>query len=247
MAEETREPPDGPPEPEATQVFDDLEQLRAKAEERDKFLEMLQRTRADFDNYQKRMHRDLEQERRYQLAPLAKDLLPALDNLERALEASPGDSALTRGVKMVQSQLLETLKRHGITRIEATGRPFDPHLHEAVMQQPSGQPAGTVLQALEQGYQYHDRVLRPAKVIVSASARVQAERHANLRVCVRRLRASVRGVSGHQRQAAGEMPEVQEEEAQAADRQRGWVDLQGLRLLHHRLSQRLLQVGREGG
>jgi molecular chaperone GrpE len=170
MADETNQTSDGASEPEATQVLEDLEQLRAKAEERDKFLDMLQRTKADFDNYQKRMHRDLEQERRYQLWPLAKDLLPALDNLERALGAAKEDSPLTRGVALVRTQLLETLKRHGIKRIEATGRPFDPNLHEAVMQQPSNQPPGTVLQVLEQGYQYHDRVLRPAKVVLAANA-----------------------------------------------------------------------------
>ncbi len=164
MAEETTHQ-DG--EPEATRVLDDLEQLRAKAEERDKFLEMLQRTKADFDNYQKRMHRDLEQERKYQLAPLARDLLPALDNLDRALGAAKEDSPLTQGVSMVQDQIVEVLKRHGITPIEAAGQAFDPNLHEAVLQQPSHQPPGTVLQVLEQGYQYHDRVLRPSKVVVS--------------------------------------------------------------------------------
>ncbi len=168
MAEETFQTTDGTSEPEATRVLDDLEQLRAKAEERDKFLEMLQRTKADFDNYQKRMHRDLEQERKYQLTVLARDLLPALDNLERALGAAKDDSPLTRGVSLVQTQIIEALKRHGITRIEAEGGPFDPNLHEAVMQQPSSQPPGVVLQVLEHGYQYHDRVLRPSKVVVSS-------------------------------------------------------------------------------
>lgn len=156
------------PEQEATQVLDDLDQLRTKAEERDRFLELLQRTRADFDNYQKRVHRDLEQERRYALHPLASDLLPALDNLGRALAAAKGDDAFTKGVAMVHTQILETLKRHGITPIDAVGQPFDPHSHQAVMQQPSSeQPPNTVLQVLEPGYRYHDRVLRPSKVIVS--------------------------------------------------------------------------------
>ncbi len=151
-----------------TQIVEDLEQLRTKAGERDKFLELLQRTKADFDNYQKRIHRDLEQERRYAFTPLATDLLPALDNLERALAAAKKDSALAKGVELVRGSLLEALKRHGISRIDAEGQPFDPHLHQAVMQQPApDKPVNSVLQVLEPGYRYHDRVLRPAKVIVS--------------------------------------------------------------------------------
>jgi molecular chaperone GrpE len=152
----------------AAHVLDDLEALRTKAAERDTFHELLLRTRADFDNYQKRAHRDLQEERRYALRSFALELLPALDNLERALAAVKEASALSKGVAIVQNQLVETLKRHGITRIEPKHVPFDPHRHEAVMQQPAPQqPANTVLQTLEPGYLYHDRVLRPAKVIVS--------------------------------------------------------------------------------
>ena len=77
---------------------------------------------------------------------------------------------LVQGVAMVQAQLLDVLRRHGITRIEAQGQPFDPNLHQAVMQQPSKEhPPGTVLQVLEQGYMIHDRVLRPARVVVSTA------------------------------------------------------------------------------
>jgi molecular chaperone GrpE len=149
----------------AAQVLEDLDRLR---EERDQFQQLMLRTRADFENYQKRAHRDLQEERRYALKPLVLDLLPAIDNFERALGAVKEDSVLSQGVSMVKTQLLEALKRHGITRIEAVGQPFDPHQHEAVMQQPAAdQPANTVLQVLEPGYLYHDRVLRPSKVIVS--------------------------------------------------------------------------------
>src|SRR5262249_2147547 len=150
---------------------EDLEQLRTKAEERDKFLELLRRTQADFENYQKRARRDAEEERRYALKPLALDLLPALDNLERALAASKDESPLSKGVPMVQNQLLESLKRHGIRPIEAAGQPFDPNQHQAVMQLPSTDlPPNTVLQVLEHGYMYHDRVLRPSKVVLSKEA-----------------------------------------------------------------------------
>jgi molecular chaperone GrpE len=159
----------------ATAVMDDLEALRTRAlsaeQERDQFLALLQRTQADFENYRKRIQRDLDQERRYFLKPFALELLPVIDNLQRATAAAKqaGESGpLVQGVAMVQSQILDLLKRHGITPIEALGQPFDPNRHQAVMQQPSAQqPPGTVLQVLEQGFMIHDRVLRPASVVVS--------------------------------------------------------------------------------
>lgn len=155
------------PDQAASHVLDDLQELRAKAEERDKFLELLRRTQADFENYQKRARRDADDERKYALKPLATDLLPALDNLERAL-ATLKDDTVGKGIAMVQTQLLEALKRHDIRRIDAAGQPFDPNQHEAVMQQPAAdKPPNTVLQVLEHGYLYHDRVLRPSKVILS--------------------------------------------------------------------------------
>jgi molecular chaperone GrpE len=161
----------------ATAVMDDLEALRERTavieQERDEFRSLLQRTRADFENYQKRTQRELAQERRYWHAALALDLLPILDNFERAVAAAKqaGETGpLVQGVAMVQSQVLDALKRHGITRIEAQGQPFDPNLHQAVMQQPSAeQPPNTVLQVLEQGFLIHDRVLRPARVVVSVA------------------------------------------------------------------------------
>jgi molecular chaperone GrpE len=148
-------------------------QLQAAEQKRDEYLDLVKQTRADFENYQKRAARDRESERRFAQTPLAGDLLPALDNLERAINAATqaGDcGALAQGVAMVQSQLLDVLRRHGVTRIEAQGQPFDPNLHQAVMQQPSAEvPPQTVLQVLEQGYMIHDRVLRPARVIVSTT------------------------------------------------------------------------------
>jgi molecular chaperone GrpE len=165
----------------ATAVMDDLEALRERAtaleQERDEFRALLQRTRADFENYQKRAQRDLLQERRFWHAPLALDLLPILDNFERAVAAAKqaGETGpLVQGVAMIQAQVLDALKRHGITRIEALGQPFDPNLHQGVMQQPSAdQPPNTVLQILEQGFLIHDRVLRPAKVVVSVAPPAQ--------------------------------------------------------------------------
>jgi molecular chaperone GrpE len=161
----------------ATAVIEDIDALRARAEkaerDRDELRDLAQRTRADFENYQKRNQRDRAEERRYAHSALAGELLPALDNLDRATAAAKqaGETGpLVQGVAMVQAQLLDVLRRHGVTRIEAQGQPFDPHLHQAVMQQPSGSvPPGTVLQVLEPGYTIHERVLRPARVVVSAA------------------------------------------------------------------------------
>jgi molecular chaperone GrpE len=147
--------------------------LQTAEHQRDEYLDLAKQVRADFANYQQRAARDLANERRFAQMPLAGDLLPALDNLERALAAAKqaGDGgSLSQGVAMVQTQLLDALRRHGVTRIEAQGQPFDPNLHQAVMQQPSAEhPPQTVLQVLEQGYVMHDRVLRPARVVVSVA------------------------------------------------------------------------------
>jgi molecular chaperone GrpE len=165
------------PEKQAAAVLEDLEALRSRIavteRERDKYLDLLQRTRADFENYQKRIQRDLQQERQYSAGLLAQDLLPVLDNLERALAAARQaneSGPLVQGVSMVFTQFQDALKRHGITRIVALHETFDPTRHQAVMQQPSAdQPPGKVLQVLQEGYMIHDRVLRPATVVVSVA------------------------------------------------------------------------------
>jgi molecular chaperone GrpE len=147
----------------------ELETLR---KERDQYLDMAQRQRAEFENYQKRARKERDDERRFASSFLAQDLLPVIDNLERALQAAQqaGDQgSLVQGVAMVQAQFLEQLKRHGISRIEAQDQPFDPNRHQAVMQrQTANLEPNTVVQVLEPGYMIHDRVLRPAKVVVSA-------------------------------------------------------------------------------
>lgn len=139
--------------------------------ERDQFLDLAARTRADFENYQKRMQRERESERKYAFGPLALDLLPILDNLDRARGAAKqaGEGGpLVSGVAMVQTQFLELLRRHGITQIDCAGKPFDPNLHQAIMQQALAEvEPNTIVQVIEQGFLNQDRVLRPAKVIVS--------------------------------------------------------------------------------
>jgi molecular chaperone GrpE len=163
--------------PEADKPEAELAALRERLQEaektRDEYLKLAKSARADFENYQIRARRDRDEERRYAQLPLAHDLLAPLDNLERATAAAQkaGEQGpLTQGVTMVVSQLLDVLRRHGITRVEAEGQPFDPNLHQAVMQQPSARvPPNTVVQVLEQGYRMHDRVLRPARVAVSSA------------------------------------------------------------------------------
>jgi molecular chaperone GrpE len=129
------------------------------------------RCHAELDNYRKRAARELEERLRYSSMPLLRDLVPVLDNVERAIQAAEQNAdaaALLHGFKMVEQQLEETLKRHHCRRIEALHVPFDPHVHHAVMQQASDEhPANTVLMVTQNGYQLHDRVVRPSQVIVS--------------------------------------------------------------------------------
>ena len=146
----------------------------AGADQQRDYLELLQRPRADFEDYQKRTQRTLAQERREALAAFARELLPVLDNLQRALDAAmeqADEGPLSRGVALVRSQMVDVFGRSGILPIEAMGRPFDPHFHESLGQQPrSDVPPDTVIEVLEPGYRFHDRVLRHARVIVAAPA-----------------------------------------------------------------------------
>jgi molecular chaperone GrpE len=152
---------------------EELTRLRKLAAERDQYLDMAQRGRAEFENYQKRSQKEREQERKYAFGPLVYDLLPILDNLERTLSAarkSGDEGPLVQGVAMVQKQFLEALRRHGIVQVDGQpGKPFDPNIHQAVMQKPTADmDPGHIVEVYEHGYMNQDRVLRPAKVVVSA-------------------------------------------------------------------------------
>ena len=155
---------------------DTVEQLRAELERcRDQSL----RCQAELDNYRKRAAREMDEHRRYANIGLLRDLLPVLDNVQRAIEAaekSTDGSGLLDGVKLVAQQLQGVLERHHCVKIEALGAPFDPHLHHAILQQPSpDHPANTVIMVTEEGYQLHDRVVRPSQVIVSTNDAAQNE------------------------------------------------------------------------
>lgn len=160
-----------------------IEQLQGRLAEAE---ERVLRAYAELDNYRKRANRLLQEETKYAPLSLMRDLLPVVDNLERAIQAaeqSGGSAGLLEGVKMVAQQVHSVLERHHCKRIEAKGQPFDPHVHEAITQIPSQElPAGTVADVALTGYQLHDRIVRPAQVLVAArppAAAPAAEDEAN--------------------------------------------------------------------
>ena len=166
--------PDAPvaaPEPAAAEAEgpDPLDEALA---ERDQYLDALQRLKADFDNYRKRSERDRQALAASTTRELVADLLPVMDNLERAVAALPADDAgLAAGVDMVRAQLAGVLSGRGVAEIEALGAPFDPQVHEAVLSQPTDEhEAGTVMAVVQKGYRQADAVLRPARVVVAQAA-----------------------------------------------------------------------------
>jgi molecular chaperone GrpE len=138
------------------------------------------RARAEMENFRKRMQRDLEQQVKYANLPLMKDLLEVLDNLQRALDAANSDDPATQGLRdgvaMVSRQMTDVLAKYGCHKIEAMGLPFDPNVHEAISQMPSDDyQAGHVMHEAAEGYQLHDRVVRPSHVVVSSGNSQQSE------------------------------------------------------------------------
>jgi len=148
---------------------DELTELR---EQSGRYLELAQRTQADFDNYRKRMTRDVRAAEAKGIGKLARELLPALDNLERALsavEAADPKHEMTQGLRLVSAELGAALARAGIESYSPVGEPFDPSHHEAVAQQPfEGAESGSIVQVLQAGYRLNETILRPARVIVAS-------------------------------------------------------------------------------
>ncbi len=153
----------------------DLEELTAKAEKADQYLELAQRTKADFENYRRRAVREAAAAQDRGIAKLAKELLPAVDNLDRALaaaeaagESDNGTATLVSGIKLVHADVLAALGRAGIEPFSPQGEPFDPQHHEAVAQQAvEGAQPGTVIEVYQCGYRLGDSILRPARVVVA--------------------------------------------------------------------------------
>jgi len=144
--------------------------------ERDEYLDSLQRLKADFENYRKRAARDQASFAARASEALVKELLPILDDLERALEAAElhEEATLEEGVALVHRSLVQTLQKQGLEPIETNGR-FDPHVHEALLSQPSEAEEGSVIDVLQKGYRLGDRVLRPARVVVAAAKEVEPD------------------------------------------------------------------------
>jgi molecular chaperone GrpE len=154
----------------AAQIEGDLDELVKVAAQRDEYLALAQRTQADFENYRKRVARETAGAQERGVAGLAKELLPALDNLDRALESAEEDDPLLKGVRLVRSELSAALARAGIESFHPLGEPFDPSLHEAVATAPAveGAAGGAVTEVYQDGYRLGESILRPARVVVSA-------------------------------------------------------------------------------
>jgi molecular chaperone GrpE len=131
--------------------------------------ERLLRSAAEFENFKKRALKEREDTQKFGSERLLKDFLPVMDNLERALDhAEQHDlKSVIEGVRLVQKLFESTLTKHGVTGFSAVGKPFDPSLHEALMQQESDLPHGTVVSEMARGYKLHDRLVRPAAVVVA--------------------------------------------------------------------------------
>ncbi len=160
--------PIDPDAPDVANSGDDLSQLRVEAQAaRDRAL----RAQAELENFRKRVQREQEDFAKYREVSLLTDLLPVMDNLDRAIDAASkqaDSSSLLQGVKMVCTQLTEVLAKHHCTRVGIVGETFDPNFHQAIMQQPSAEHAeNTVLIVAASGYKVYDRTIRAAQVIVS--------------------------------------------------------------------------------
>jgi molecular chaperone GrpE len=158
----------------AERVEEDLDELRSRAAERDEYLALAQRTQADFENYRKRMAKETAMAQDRGVKRVVSELLPALDNFERALAAAEAEEAdsehhLTKGIRLVQQELAAALTRVGIEAFSPKGEAFDPNEHEAMAQQPvDGAEPGTVVEVYQQGYRLAGTVIRPARVVVAA-------------------------------------------------------------------------------
>jgi molecular chaperone GrpE len=151
-------------------------ELEQATRERDEYLDALRRLKAEFENYRKRVQRDQAEFVMLASERLMKQLLPVLDDLERALEAATEheEAKLEEGVRLVHRSLADALAKEGLLEVETDGA-FDPHTQEALLAQPSDAEEGTVIQVLQKGYKLGDRVLRPARVVVSAGVPAGSE------------------------------------------------------------------------
>ena len=152
---------------ENTSSNDEIDALKEQLAEAEKQALLHQ---ADLENFRRRKSRESQEQIRYASMPLIFALLEVVDNLERALQSAANEenaSSLREGVEIVFAQLLATLALHGCEKIEAVGQIFDPNLHEAIQMQPADEALNTIIMEIQTGFKLHDRVVRPAKVIIS--------------------------------------------------------------------------------
>src|SRR5258707_13199105 len=154
----------------AAEIQGDLDELVKVAAERDEYLALAQRTRADFENYRKRVAREAAGAQERGVAGLAKELLPALDTLDRAIGAADANDPLLKGVQLVRSELAAALPPGGIESFRPEGERLDPSLHKALATAPAGEggASGALLEVYQDGYRLGESILRPARVVVSA-------------------------------------------------------------------------------
>jgi molecular chaperone GrpE len=149
------------------------ERLARLQAEKDELMQSMVRRQADFENYRKRIERERQDDRRHGAGRLIEELLPVLDSFERALKAhdDPAYEEYRKGLELIYLKLWDTLARHGLERITAAGKAFDPNYHQAIERVESDEhPDGTVLEVLQDGFIYHGRVIRPSIVRVSHNA-----------------------------------------------------------------------------
>ena len=160
---------ESPPEDsEASALEQDIGELQEKARERDEYLALAQRAQADFDNYRKRVAKDMGSAEAKGVAKLARELLPALDNLGIALRSGETGEEFVKGIELVYAELTAALERLGVEAYSPEGERFDPNLHEAMAKQPvDGAEPGTVVEVYQRGYRLNGTVLRPARVVVA--------------------------------------------------------------------------------
>lgn len=160
-------PSSDPPAAGETSLASEIEKLKAEKEE---LLQTMIRRQADFENFRKRIERDRQEEGRRGVERLIVDLIPVLDAFNRALQAhdDPAYEEYRKGITLIRKQLWDGLAKHGVQRIEAAGKVFDPHLHQAIERLESQEfPDGFIVAVFQDGYMFHGRVLRPAIVRVA--------------------------------------------------------------------------------
>jgi len=176
---------EAPKEKDAVKIeVDSVEGLQKKLDEAltesQQHYDRLLRVSAEFDNYKKRSIRDADEFRKFANEALLRDLLHIVDNLERAIasagEGSDAIECMVEGVGMTLDEIMKVFSKYGVTPVEAVGKPFDPMFHQAIMQEETdAQPENTVLSEMQKGYLLHDRLLRPAMVVVAKAASAPGE------------------------------------------------------------------------